>query len=54
MWLADQQFVLPSDLTGVPNKVAGECIYMGSEHYWKIILTFIFIFKETNVYCINI
>ncbi len=26
MWLADQQFVLPSDLIGVPNKVAGECI----------------------------
>ncbi len=26
MWLADQQFVLASDLTGVPNKVAGEYI----------------------------
>ncbi len=28
IWLADQQFVLPSNLTGVPNKVTGECIYV--------------------------
>ncbi len=27
MWLADQQFVLPINWTGVPNKMAGECIY---------------------------
>ncbi len=26
MWLADEQFVLPSNWTGVPNKVAGECV----------------------------
>jgi len=28
MWLADRLFVLPGDWTGVPIKVAGECIFI--------------------------
>ncbi len=28
MWLAEWQFVLPNNWTGVPNKVAGLCVYV--------------------------
>ncbi len=28
MWLADKQFELPSNWTGVSNKVGGECVYI--------------------------
>ncbi len=42
MWLADWQFVLPSNWTSVPNKVAGVCMCVycavaepGGGHHWS-------------------